>query len=115
MDAAFVVSWATPHLGREKMALDYGAEVNEYWGGLAAEGKCSQPEMFFFSRGTGQWMVKGDRDTLQSLVMAEPSQRLLAKGALLLQDFAFDLAIAGKASDDYMVTYAGVAQELGIT
>jgi hypothetical protein len=113
MDAALVVTWTAPLPGREKMALEYGAEVAEYWGKLAAEGKCSPPEMFFFSNGHGLWFVKGDIDTLWSIHVQEATQRLVRKGQLLLQDFAFDFPTAGRAADEYVAGYAAVAQELG--
>jgi hypothetical protein len=114
MDAALVVTWTAPLPGREKAALDYRTEVWEYWGKLAAEGKCSQPEIFLFSDGHGLWMVKGDIDTLWSIHVQETTQRLVRKGQLLLQDFAFDFPTTGKAADEYVAGYAAVAQELGL-
>ncbi|MDA8302373.1 MAG: hypothetical protein M0005_12740 [Actinomycetota bacterium] len=115
MDAAIVVSWKLPFPGREKEALDYAREVNEYWGNLAAEGKCSQPEMFFFETdGRGLWIVKGDREVLEGLVVAEAAERLMVKGELLLQDFSSEIAKAGKASEEHMLRYAGVGEELAL-
>jgi hypothetical protein len=114
MDAALVVIWTAPIPGREKMALDYGTEVGEYWGKLATEGKCSPPEMFFFSDGHGLWMVKGDIDALWSIHVQEATQRLVTKGRLLLEDFAYDFATTAKSADEYMLNYAAVGQELGI-
>jgi hypothetical protein len=96
------------------MALDYGVEVSEYWGKMAAEGKCSPPEMFFFSNGHGLWMVKGDIDTLWSIHVLEDTQRLIRKGHLLLQDFAFDFPRTGKAAEEYMLNYAATGQEIGL-
>lgn len=114
MDSAFVVSWVVPVVGREKAALDYANEVNEHWGALAAQGKCSQPELFFFSDGHGQWMVKGEASTLQELFWTEESQRLIAKGQLLLSGFSYDLAATGTTANEYLLRYAALGQELGI-
>jgi hypothetical protein len=100
--------------GREKLALDYGVEVKEYWSELAAEGKCSPPELFFFSNGHGMWMVKSDIDILWSIHVKEATQRLVAKGQLLLQDFTFDFVSTGKDGEAYMRTAAAVGQDLGV-
>jgi hypothetical protein len=101
-------------VGREQLALDYGREVNEYWTKLAAAGKCSPPELFFFSNGHGLWMVKGDIDTLWSIHVEEATQRLLTKGQLLLEDFAFDFVTTGKDAEEYMLSVAAVGEELGV-
>lgn len=115
MDAAMIVSWKLPFPGREKEALDYAREVNEYWGKLATEGKCSQPEIFFSETGGhGLWIIKGDRDTLETLLIAEVSERLAVKGELLLQDFTCEIVKAGKASEEHLLRYAGVGHELAL-
>jgi hypothetical protein len=114
VDEALVVTWTRPVVGRETLALDYGLEVKEYWATLAAEGKCSPPELFFFSNGHGLWMVKGDIDTLWSIHVEAATQRLVTKGQLLLEDFAFDFVTTGKDAEAYMLTVAGVGQEIGI-
>lgn len=114
MDSAIVVTWNVPIHGREKEALDYGVEVNEHWGKLAADGKCSDPEMFFFSDGHGEWMVKGNSDVLLKLFMSPENRRLTTKGSLLLDGFRYDFVRTGPASDAYMLEYAELGQELGI-
>jgi len=114
VQAALVVTWTRTVVGREQLALDYGLEVKEYWAKLAAEGKCSPPELFFFSDGHGLWMVKGDVDTLWSIHVEEATQRLVAKGQLLLEDFAFDFVITGEDAEAYMLTMAAVGQDLGV-
>jgi hypothetical protein len=101
-------------VGRDKLALDHGVEVKEYWTKLAAVGKCTPPELFFFSDGHGLWMVKGDIDTLWSIHVEEASQRLVTKGQLLLDDFAFDFVTTAKDAETYMLTVAAVGQDLGV-
>jgi hypothetical protein len=114
MDAALVVTWLVPFAGREKAALDYGVAVNDHWGKLAAEGKCSTPEMFFFPSGSGMWMVKGDLAALEELFWRPESQRLNTKGQLLLQRYRWEFALAGDAADEFMLRYAAAGQELGV-
>jgi hypothetical protein len=100
--------------GREKLAVDYGVEVKEYWTKLAAKSKCSPPELFFFSNGHGLWMVKGDIDTLWSIHVEAATQRLVTKGRLLLEDFAFDFVTTGDDADEYMLSAAAVGHDLGV-
>jgi hypothetical protein len=101
-------------VGREKLALDYGVEVEEYWTKQATEGKCSPPKLFFFSNGHGLWMVEGDIDTLWSIHVEEATQRLVTKGQILLQDFAFDFVTTGKDAEEYMLTLAAVGEDIGV-
>jgi hypothetical protein len=113
MDCAVVHTWTIPIPGREKAALDYGIEANAYWSKSATEGKCSEPEMFFFS-GHNMWMIKGDPDTLWQLHAAEEAQRLLANGQSLPQDWSYEFAMTGDAGTEYLLRYAAVGQELGL-
>ena len=112
MDCAAIHTWSGMIPGREKEALDYGVEANAYWSKLAAEGKCSEPEMFFAgTRGT--WMVKGDPDTLRALYAREETQVLAAKGGFLLQDWDYVFAITGNAATEFLLRVAVAGQELG--
>lgn len=115
MKYAYVVTWKGPVTGREMKALEYGAEVQTYWGKLAAEGKCSEPEMFFFPQGHGMWMIKGEFQTLEELWLTDESQHLLAKGYWLLEDFGYEFARTGDSADQYMVDFADVGKELAFT
>jgi hypothetical protein len=101
-----------PVHGREKLALDLGVEVNEYWGKLAAEGKCSEPEMFFYAD-RGMWMVKGDLQTLRQLCDAEEVQRQFDKGQFFFADYDYELVRTGDAAVEHLLRCAGVGQELG--
>ena len=114
MDAAIVITWSEPIPGRERQALEYATEVNDYWEGRRAAGKCSAPEMFFFSNGHGLWMVKGERDVLFGEYLAAESQRLETKGELLLQDYGCDFTKTGPAADAHMLEYAGIGRELTV-
>lgn len=109
---AYVVRWNGAIPGREQLAVEYGLEVTEFWGKLAADGQCTEPEMFFFPDGHGMWMVKGQFETLQQLWMTDEAQRLLVKGRYLLQDFGYELVRTGDAVDQYMILFAEVGKEL---
>ena len=105
MQAAMVVTWTHPIVGREAKALEYGAEVSEYWSRHAKQGKCSEPEMFFTEAGAGMWMVKGDRDVLMQIHDSDEARLLTLKGELLMENFGLEFYSAGDASADYMLRY----------
>jgi hypothetical protein len=115
MKAALITHFRHPIAGREKLALDYGAEVNDYWGKLAADGKCTFPEFFFSTTGGWHlWMVKGDLETLEEIQRAPETQTLLHKGSLLLENFGSELHLTGETADEYMLRFAETAQGYGL-
>ena len=115
MQGAFVATLAGVRQGREKRALEVAAEVNEWWGRRAAEGKCTPPEMFFSPvKGTAMWIVKGDLDVLHELERKAEAQHLLMKSALVFSDFAYDIEFTADAADEYIGRFATTAGELGL-
>ena len=113
MQSAMVATWTHPMAGREEKALAYGAEVMEFWGKQAGQGRCSPPEMLFSERGTGLWMVKGDRDVLLQIHDTDEARLLTLKGELLLEGFSIDFFYAGDAAADYMMRYAAALDAIG--
>lgn len=110
MKAAIVSTWITAVPGREREAIDYGREVDEFWAKMAAEGKCSEPEWFWATRGLNMWIVKGDITDLLALQTSPEAQRLATKGRLLLQNFEYDLSIYGR--EEMLTPFEEVAKEL---
>ena len=106
MDTALVITWKVPFPGREKKALELGAQSEEYWGKQAAEGRCTAPEWFFLPNGTGMWMVKGERRALEELLNGDEARRLLLRGSLLLEDWQFTFAETGSGAERFMGQYA---------
>lgn len=114
MNTALIISWKAAIPGREQKALEFAADADEYWGKQASQGRCTSPEWFFLPTGGGIWMVKGDRKVLEDLVAADDSRRLLARGALLLEDWQYLLAEAGSGAEQFMKDYGTVGEQLGI-
>lgn len=105
MDCALVITWKVPFPGREKHALQFGAEAEKHWGNLAAEGKCTAPEWFFLPNGTAMWMVKGERRVIEDIVDSDTTRHLLEKGTLLLQDWVWTLAETGNGAQRFLSEY----------
>ena len=108
MKAAVVVSWTVPKVGREKQSIAYAREVDEVWGKFAADGKCSEPEWFWATRGHSLWIVKADYETLLGL-MAE-TMDLTRKGQLLVDDFEFDIHLCGR--EENLAPYEAIVDQL---
>jgi hypothetical protein len=106
MDAAFMTTWKVPYPGREQQALEFAVQSAEFWGKQAADGRCTEPEWFFFPEGVGHLMVKGDRVVLEELVNSDDVRRLLARGMLLLQDWQYALGDTGSAAERFITDYA---------
>jgi len=113
MNAALVVTWKVPFPGRERQALGFAAESNDYWGNLAAEGKCTAPEWYFLPDGWAMWIVRGERQALDELVAAEQTARLLARGLLLMDGWQYRLADTGSGAERFLTAYTAVSSELG--
>lgn len=114
MKAALLVTWTAPFPGREMKALEFAVEANEYWGKLAAEGKCTVPEEFM-SPGTGRgyWLVKGEHETLAELMTSEVPLALSAKGVALLKDYTYELILADDSVEQFFGNYADAVTKLG--
>ncbi|HET8603676.1 MAG TPA: hypothetical protein VFM09_07085 [Marmoricola sp.] len=104
------MTWTTPVPGREKQCIDYGREVDEFWGKQAADGRCSEPEWLWASRGSSLWIVKGDVEQLLGLQMSPENQRLINKGRLLCQDFEYDLYVYGR--EEVLGPFEEMAKEM---
>ena len=113
MQSALVVTWTHPVPGREQKALEFAAEVQAFWGKMASEGKCSQPQMFFSERGTGLWIVTGERDTLMQLHDSEEARLFLMKGDLLLENYSADIVYTGDSAMDYLTRYGNALSVIG--
>lgn len=113
MKSAMVATWTHPVAGRETKALEYGAEVMEFWSKKAADGMCSEPELFFSERGTGMWLVKGDRDELLKIHDSDEARLLTMKGELLLEAFSVDFCYTGDSADAYMARFGMALAAIG--
>ena len=78
MDAAFMTTWTFPFPGREQQALEFAGQSAQFWSRLAAEGRCTEPEWFFFPDGINHLMVKGERRVLEELLDSDETRRILA-------------------------------------
>ena len=96
MKAAMVVKFTTAIPGREKAAIAYGRDVDDFFGKKAAEGLCTEPKWFFAPVGEHLWFVEGEFDALLGILATPEAQKFLVKGPILMQDFGYGLYLTGR-------------------
>lgn len=112
MKGAMVVTWTGTRPGRERMALAYGHEVDDYFGKYAAEGKCSTPKWFFARSGTSVWSVEGELEDLLLIGATPEATRLITKGPLLNEGFTVEYCSTDR--DMMFASFEGTLDELKI-
>jgi hypothetical protein len=113
MKAAMVVKWTTAIPGREKAAIAYGRDVDDFFGKKAAEGLCTEPKWFWTTSGENLWFIEGEYDALLGILATPEAQKFLIKGALLVQGFGYGLYLAGR--EEMFGQYEEVLTDLKIT
>jgi hypothetical protein len=114
-DAAIVTTWGNPVAGREAKALEVLLEVQQFIGKHAAEGRCSEAEVWFNADGgEGMSLVKGKSDALMEIWESDDNQRLLTKVQLTVQDVRSHLYWGGDEElQKGTAIFAEVVGELG--
>ena len=111
--SALLVTYTGPIPGREKEALEFAVEVGEYWGKLAADGKCTLPEQFYSSATqTGYWIVKGDRDELMKVHDSPEGKGFYAKGMALLEGYTEELVMSDSEAEEFFANYGGAVASI---
>jgi len=96
MKVALVVTSGVPVVGREAQAIDHARAADAFWRSAAAEGKCSEPEMFWSSTAPAT-------PEAQRLVMAAP---------LVFQDVTWELRWYGL--DPLFSQFETAVKEMGL-
>jgi hypothetical protein len=110
MKAAMVTTFSTPFPGREKAALTFGRELDEFFAKKAADGYCTEPKTFYAPYGKSFWFVEGEYETLATLFSTPDVEKFLMKGRLLFQDFGYALYLTD--NEDIMRRYELALREL---
>ena len=102
MKAALVVRFTNPVPGRERAALDYGREVEDFAKKKATEG-ITEPKWYWSSSGENMMIIEGEYEKLLGLSSTPEAMKLENKGMILLQDFRDELVVVGR--DEAMGPY----------
>lgn len=94
MKAALVVRFSNPVPGREKAALAFGHELDDFARKNAA--KISEPKWYWSSSGENMVIVEGEYEDLLGLTAAPEAIKLENKGMILLQNFRDEIVVVGR-------------------
>lgn len=95
MKAAFVVKFASPVPGREKAAIAFARETDDFYGKKAAEGLCTAPKWFWASAGEHIWFIEGEYEALLGVIATPEAQKFLSMGPILVEGFGWGLYQVG--------------------
>jgi hypothetical protein len=113
-NAAMVTTFGVPVPGREAQSLQVFADAQTFFGKLAADGKCSEPEAFLFADGGGILLVRGETlDVLYEIAEMDEFRRYTATALYTTEDFDLRFASTGEQLGEFLSIYAAVGTELG--
>ena len=112
MKVALVVTSGVPVVGREAQAIDHARAADAFWRSAAAEGKCSEPEMFWSSTAPTMTIVKGEAEDMQMLMATPECQRMVMEAPLLFQDVTWELRLYGL--DPLFSQFEAAVKEMGL-
>lgn len=110
MKAAMIATFGTAFPGREKVALKYFYEVEEFFAKKAADGMFTTPKTFFAPSGKSLWFIEGEYEALVGLLATPEAERFLVMGKLLFQDFGYGLYLTD--SEEILRRYEMTLREL---
>lgn len=113
-NAALVFSYGLPFPGRENAALTNFADAHTFFGKLAADGKCAEPEIFHHGYGGGMIIVKAETpEMLHEILLMDETRRLIAVTSFTTAGFKYEMYHTGEFLMDSMARYSAVGAELG--
>ena len=112
MQAALVVRFTNPVPGREKAAIAYAREVDDFYGKKAAEGLCTEPKWFWAPAGESIWIVEGEYEGLLGILATPEAQKFIVQGPILVQGFGWGLYQVGR--EEMFGPYEQTLKELKI-
>ncbi|HEX6074112.1 MAG TPA: hypothetical protein VFZ32_02485 [Micromonosporaceae bacterium] len=113
MKAAMVTTFGQAFPGREKAAVKYSHEVEEFFTKKAAEGMFTEPKTFFAPTGKSFWFIEGEYDALVKLLATPETEKFLTIGKLLFQDFGYGLYVTDY--EEMMRRYEWALRELELS
>ncbi len=112
--AALVFKYGVPVPGREAKALENFADAQVFFGKKAADGICSEPEIFHTMYGGGMMIVRGEGlEILYEMMMLEEARMITMRATFTSTDFSWEPYTTGEQLIEGMTMYATVGTELG--
>jgi hypothetical protein len=113
-NASIVIRFGVPIVGREAKAMETFANAITTFGGLAAEGKCSDVEVFNHLFGGGMMVVKTESfEDAHEILEMEDVRKIVETAIFTVDDFDVELMVTGQRLMDNMSEYTAIGTELG--
>ncbi len=113
-DTALVFSYGLPVAGREAKALEAFADGQAFFGKMAADGMCAEPELFHHGFGGGMMIVRAETyEKLFDMLEMEEAKQLIEVCMFTVQDFKFAFMQTGERLMESMGNFAKVGADLG--
>jgi hypothetical protein len=113
-NAAYVFNYGVPVPGREAKALQNFADAQTFFGKLATDDKCSEPEILHHGYGGGMMIVKGESpEILHEILLTEEARKIISTASFTSTGFKYEMFHTGESLMESMALYAGVGTELG--
>lgn len=109
MDAALVIHYKRPFVGRESLAMESFQDAMTFFGKQAADGHCEPPAAYMGVDG-GMMIIHGERMALFELIGGEDFHRVFAKAEFATDGLRHELMFTG----DRLATETEVGVELGL-
>ena len=113
MNSALVFTYTRAFPGREEQAFEAFQDAMTFFGKLAVDGKCLEPEVFIGPFGKGVMVIKGDRDQLRWILDSEDFMPMYMKAAYAVPDIGYELYYFGDDVIELMGIWSTVGKELG--
>ena len=113
MDAALVISYIRPYVGRETLAMESFQDAMTFFGKLAADGLCEPPVAYSCVDG-GMMIVHGERMALFELTIGKEFHRVFGKAGFASEGLRYELMITGEGLAAEMGDWTQIGVELGL-
>ena len=112
VDSAIVFTYTRPHPGREIAAYEAFEDGLTFFGKLAADGKCLEPEVFSGPFGKGAFVIKGELVYLREILDSDDFKRFYLKATFSVPDIGFEIYAFGEGVTDWMDLWSTIGKEL---
>lgn len=113
MDAALVISYKRPFVGRETLAMESFQDAMTFFGKQATDGHCEQPAAYMGVDG-GMMIIHGERMALFELTGGEEFHRVFAKAEFASDGLRYELMVTGEGLATEMSHWTQIGVELGL-
>lgn len=113
-NTALVFRYGRPVAGREAKALETFTDANMFFGKLAADGKCAEPEFLQYPFGGGMMILRAKTfEDLQTILEYDEVRKLMAAASLTSTEFRYDFMVGGEVLMDGMANWTAVGTQMG--